>query len=319
MKKVFLSFAGTNDAGTLTSGREGAIFTALSGEKFDGAVIFWNENEKINPSFGDIIKHLGKIIPENNLVSSLQFRQVKIKDVTDHNEVYSVLRSVISELDTDSHIQYTASVTSGTPAMQVCWILLGESGEFSPQGGLRLVRVIDPAYTATPVKEVKLDTTLPKIVSMKEELKNLKENLIPQLRLSVKKGRVFAGDKEIGLSPVEFAYYRYFCERRINTQEGEKFSGLSVADAFTKRIIEFHEESFPDLDLNRIELQQILKSGTGLSITTFRGNVSKINKKIDSALNNQFLAGLFRISPEGKRGAMFYGIKAEPEKIRIER
>lgn len=319
MKKVFLSFAGTNDAGTLTSEREGAIVTALLAEKYDEAVIFWNENDKAVPNFKEITDHLADLFRKRNLIESYRFVQVNIPDITDHNGIYDMLKGETDKLPKHRDIGYTASITSGTPAMQVCWILLAESGDFSEEFPLRLIRVIDPRFTEKPLREVKLSTTLPKIISMKQELNELKDNLIPEAKLLISKGLLKIGSAEVPLSPVEFAYYRYFCERKLNDEEEEKFSGLTVSDAFTRSIIEFHEVSFPDLDLNRLELIQILKSGAGLSITTFRGNISKINKKIETALNNSYMAGLFKIESAGKRGAKFYGIRADQSKIRIVR
>lgn len=59
------------------------------------------------------------------------------------------------------------------------------------------------------------------------------------------------------------------------------------------------------------------KSGTGLSITTFRGNVSKLNTKFKKTLSNSGWVKVFGVSIEGKRHAKTYGIKVHREKIII--
>ena len=86
---------------------------------------------------------------------------------------------------------------------------------------------------------------------------------------------------------------------------------------FYKNIFRFHNESFPDLDLNREDLRKMLKNGNGLGIQTFRGNVSKINKKIKNKLQNETLFNNFAITIEGSRGSKFYGVRCENSKIRI--
>ena len=88
--------------------------------------------------------------------------------------------------------------------------------------------------------------------------------------------------------------------------------------AFLNRIIEIHEELFADLESNRIDIEEIRRRGIGLSLYTFRGNVSKLNKKIREMLDNESLTSTFEINITGSRGAKFYGIKATKEKLKIE-
>ena len=92
-------------------------------------------------------------------------------------------------------------------------------------------------------------------------------------------------------------------------------TGFNTTNAFLDRVIEIHEELFPDLDSNRIDLISIRKKDIGLSIYTFRGNVSKLNKKIKNTFTMKQFAKTFEISSEGSRGAKFYGIKAPKEKL----
>ena len=119
------------------------------------------------------------------------------------------------------------------------------------------------------------------------------------------------------MSPIELAYYKYFAEHVIDGKRTEKFSGINTSSNFLDRIIELHKDLFPSLESNRMDLEIIRKNGSGLSIYTFRGNVSKLNKKLRASLLNDTLSNMFKISVEGNRGAKFYGIKAEVDKVRI--
>jgi len=116
---------------------------------------------------------------------------------------------------------------------------------------------------------------------------------------------------------MELTYYKYFAERVFVGKGDEKFSGFNTTNAFLDRVIEIHEELFPDLDTNRMDIISIRKKDIGLSIYTFRGNISKLNKKIRDALQNDSIANTFEIASEGQRGAKFYGIHAPKEKIKI--
>ena len=320
-KKTLLSFVGSNDAGKLldNSKGDGAIVTALRNEFFDEVLLLWNENNYFTPTYTNIVKYLKKTIKQLELAKKVSDHRMDILDVTNHNEIYSSIKIFVDELPKENNIEYTASVTSGTPAMQVCWILLGESGEFSEEYPLRLIQVKDPRFGKSKNVEIDLDTTLPKIISLKEEVETLKKDLVPAVTVDVKRGKISIGDIAITLSPIEFCYYRYFAERVLDGLGDEKFSGISVSLKFMSKIFQYHEESFKDLDLNREDLRKMINKKLELGISTFRGNVSKANKKIKTELNNETLSNLFAISVVGGRGAKFYGIKASPDKFIIKK
>jgi len=201
--------------------------------------------------------------------------------------------------------------------MQVCWILLSESGDFSESNKLNLIKVKDPKFGKSENIPVKIDTALPKIIRLKEEVEILKKDLIPIATITIAKPGLRIGEIEIILSPMELTYYKYFAERVITEKGDEKFSGFNTSNTFLDRVIAIHTELFPDLDSNRMDLISIRKKDIGLSIYTFRGNISKLNKKIKNTLQNDTIAKTFEISSEGGRGAKFYGIKAGSNKLKI--
>ncbi|MDR3598833.1 RNA repair transcriptional activator RtcR family protein [Clostridium sp.] len=317
IKNILLSFVGSNDAGKLNGKNDGAILTALTNQKFNEVILLWNQSGKTGTDYYTITNYLKSEIIKRKLAEKVNPCELIIKDVTDHNQIYWVLKEFADKLTRDQNTQYIASISSGTPAMQVCWILLAESGDFSEQYPLHLIKIKDPKFGNSENIEVKLDITLPKILRLKSELNSLKKDLLPKAILKIKRGTLFIGEIQVDLSPIEFCHYRYFAERVIDEQGDEKFSGISIPIKFMQTIYSFHEDSFPDLDLNRLSLHKMIKDGFEMGIQTFRGNISKINKKIKENIANQSMIDNFQISIVGKRGAKFYGIKAEPSKIKI--
>lgn len=316
-KKILLSFVGTNDAGKLIDQPDGAILTALKNEKFDEVILLWNESKVGSHSYTEILSYLKKEITRKKLANKVSDILLTFTDVTDHNDIYNKLKELTGNLPKSKNLHYTAAISSGTPSMQVCWILLAESGDFSEEFPLRLIKVKDPKFGKSGNIEVKLDTSLPKILRLKNEIDTIKKDLIPTALINIDRGELTIGKTKVDLSPIEFCNYRYFAERVIDGLGDEKFSGVSVSLSFMESIFSFHEESFPNLDLNREDLRKMIKNGNELGITTFRGNISKINKKMKETLDNPTLVENFQISKEGKRGAKFYGIKVAPSKIKI--
>ena len=317
-KYILLSFVGSNDSGKLIGPNDGAILSALANQKFDEVILLWNKSSNKEIDYLTISNYLKDEINKRKLAKRTEVVELPIKDVTDHNQIYLFLKEFTDKLEKTEKKNYTAAISSGTPAMQVCWILLSESGDFSEKYSLNLIKVKDPKYGNSENIPVKIGTSLPRIVRLKEEVENLKKDLIPTAIITIAKPGLKIGMKEIILSPMELTYYKYFAERVIDGKGDEKFSGFNISNIILSRVLEIHEEFYPDLDSYRMDLINIRKKGIGLSVYTFRGNVSKLNKKIRDTLNNDTLAKIFEISSEGGRGAKFYGIKALKEKLIIQ-
>jgi hypothetical protein len=311
--KVLLSFVGTNDAGVLQGKPDGAILTALKNDKFNTVYLFFNDSNEHD--FFSISKYLKSEIIRLGLAEEVNLILLDIKDVTDHNLIYTSLKDFCDKLNKNKN--YYAAISSGTPAMQVCWILLAESGDFSIINPLKLIKIKDPRFGKSENVPVKIGTSLPKIIRLNNEVEALKNELIPPVIFDTNKPELIIDGISIPTAPIELSYYFYFLQRSFNSCGFEKFSGYWTTKIFLKKIIEIHESFFPFLDLNRIELKKYIKSDNGLPIGTFRGNISKINKKIKIAVNKNSLIELFKISTEGSRGAKYYGIKADKEKIII--
>jgi hypothetical protein len=314
--KTLLSFVGTNDQGKLKGDEDGAILTTFRERSFDEVHLLWNPSNKKEINYKAIADYVAAEIKNRGLCDRVSLHEFPCADVTDHNLIYPQLLSLCKSLGTGSNKKFTAAIASGTPAMQVCWILLAESGDFP----IELVRSKEPRFGKPYVSVVKLGTTLPKIIRLQEEKKELerqKDEILPKLVMDVNKGTVQIGTANIALSPIEFAYYRYFIERAKDSQEPQRFSGITVSMDFLKTIVRFHKESFPDAELFRLELEKMLREGRSLYIGTFRANITKANSKITKALENPALAKVFQISRYGKRHAVDYGIQIPSTKITI--
>jgi hypothetical protein len=318
IKNIILSFVGSNDAEKLINQNDGAILTALTNQKFDEVILLWNQTSIKKPNYSFISNYVKREILKRKLASKVTLIELKIKDVTDHNEIYASLKNFADQLLKAEKINYTAAISSGTPAMQVCWILLAESGDFSETNPLNLIKVKDPKFGKTENIPVRIDTSLPKIMRMKEEIEILKDGFLPVVRINVERGEVFIGEQQIPLTPIELCYYRYFLELVIEGKSPEKISSLETPFHFVEKIYQYHEESFPVLDMARNKIRKLLKDGMGIAIATFRGNVSKLNRKIKAVLGDDNLTIYYEISSTGIRGAKFYGTKIPSKKIKIE-
>jgi hypothetical protein len=314
--RILLSFVGTNDAGRLVGQSDGAILTVFKKRKFDQVHLIWNPSKEKKPEFETIAGYVRDQVGERGYCPSVTLHKFDCKDVTDHNEIYPKLLHICQSLSSSALQRFTAAIASGTPAMQVCWILMAESGDFP----LELIRSNEPRFGKPAVTPVKLGTGLPRILRLEEEnklLKDEKQRLIPTLTLNLSDGSVDVGGVKIELAPIEFAYYRYFAERASRAQGPERFSGVTVPKAFISKIIEYHKTSFPDAELFRHDIETMLRGGHELGITTFRANVSKANRKVRLTLANPAWRKLFEISVDGKRHAKLYGISAPADKVRI--
>ena len=183
-KNIFLSFIGSNDAGKLLNSSDGAILTALTNQKFDEAILFWNKGNVKNITYEEIADYLKVEILKRKLTNKASIHEFIISDVTDHNIIYLILKDFTDKLDKSPNLSYSAAISSGTPSMQVCWILLAESGDFSENNPLHLIKVKDPKFGKSENIPVKIDTSLPHIIRLKEEVQTLKKDLIPTAAIS---------------------------------------------------------------------------------------------------------------------------------------
>lgn len=304
MKKALISFVGINDSNRET---DGAILTVFKDKKskFVSVHLLWNPSEHTN--FFEVAKYNKNEIIKRKHCSDVSLHSFECDDVTDHNEIYPALLEFCKKLDNDN--EYTAAIASGTPSMQACWILMAESGDFP----LKLIRSNDPKYNKKPVSEVKLGTSLPRIVRLEEENKILKREMLKDVRLNIKRAEILIGDTIIDLAPAEFAYYRYFLQRKLDRKDALRVDIDMMPDEFCTSYLKLHRETFPDADTIRMTVEK-----RGITTSTFRGNISKLNKKISKIFKDKKTAMYYCVLGKGERYRKLYEIDLPEEKIRID-
>ncbi len=309
-----ISFLGTAD-GLLASDYKGPILTAVTNLKPDSITLIVTENATSDADyvlmFRDVKKAIGFVAPEVTVKRVI----MELQDPTDHNEIYPKLRKVLAGV-TAAHSNVTAAISSGTPAMQVCWILLAESQE----ANIKLVRTTDPRHGKKTIHPVKLAVGLPRIQTLELENSHLVEVAIPSVVLNVAKGIVTIGDHIAMLSPRMFEYYRYFLEMKKsaggNTDTMLKVRGAFVGGDFSKKIVEYHEESFPQKEDE--EISKLKKHGNlDIESTVFRSTISKLNKRICEIMPDSRISFYLTVQAVGPKSARQYFVRIPASKISI--
>jgi hypothetical protein len=237
---------------------------------------------------------------------------IEIDDPTDHNEIYPKLRDEVASRFKASD-DVVAAISSGTPSMQVCWILLAESGD----APIRLIRTIEPELTTIVVRDVRLDTGLPRITRLEQENRELRDIAIEPVTLHRKRGHVMIGNTKVNLSPLMFGYYRFFLElaRKAKAIEdaGFRMSMFTMGETNTKLINEYQAEAFPDYENS--DLVRLAKTRADIPAQDFRSTISKLNKRLTDELGNKTLASFYHVQADGPKSARHYSIRLEPSKI----
>lgn len=258
--------------------------------------------------FEAIGKYIQSQLNERRLCERTELFDLKIKDPTDHNEIYPKILKYLEKVQ-KADCEYAAAISSGTPSMQACWILIAESGAFP----LKLVRSDDPKWGVPVVRKVKLGAALPRIEKIKKENIELKKSALEKLTIDKKIPEVRIGDKIIDLTPIEFAYYRFFAEKAKKDEEHLRFAGIDVPSEFYQKVLEYHRESYAESDGLRMSLE---KSKT-IPCSNFRANVTRLNSKLKEAVSHELYSKYYMIESEGKKHAKRYGINLPPESIKI--
>ncbi|MBK6291719.1 MAG: hypothetical protein IPF59_08155 [Ignavibacteria bacterium] len=309
---VLFSFIGVADT-NLAGESKGPIITAVTGLKPDAVYLIATQSENSKHDFlaggGSVKKVLAKLEPR----SKVTIVTLDIEDPTDHNEIYPKLKDLLAPY-VKSGVDLTAAISSGTPSMQVCWILLGESGDVP----LRLIRTVEPELSSKTIRDVTLGTGLPRITALEEENRELREVALPQIVMKGKKGILTIGDRDVKLSPTQFAYYRFFLElcKKGKTDDDRRLrlSGYDMSDHFTTTVNRFQQEGFPDFEASD---SVRLKKRSMIAADVFRSNVTKLNAKIISILPSRSLARYYQIGHVGSKKARHYGIELDPSKITL--
>ena len=125
MKRVLLSFIGNNDC-YLSEGKEGAIVSILRNRKFDALYILFNKESYLENAY-EIRDWCKRWLPS----LEVNFEPAVSIDPIDYNLVYPAMYNAVSSIkakEDPKTTRFTVSVTSGTPTMHTCWVLLKQGG-----------------------------------------------------------------------------------------------------------------------------------------------------------------------------------------------
>ncbi len=307
---TLVSFVGVTDI-RLAQEERGPILTAVRELRPDRVVMFATEGD-LQHDFARgaaAVKVAIKSVAPSTKVQTLTF---EIDDPTDHNELYPKLKEALASVMTRND-EVVAAISSGTPSMQVCWILLAESGD----ANIRLVRTVEPELTSTVVRDVRLDTGLPRITRLEQENRDLRDIAIEPVLLERKSGRVLIGSTEVKFSPLQFAYYRFFLERVKKAKKDQpidfRVSALSLGKTYTQEINQHQYDAFPDFENS--DPVRLAKKRSDISADDFRSAISKLNRRITDTLGNKTLAAFYHVKGEGSKKARRYAVGLEPAKI----
>jgi hypothetical protein len=122
--KILLSFVGNNDPYGYKSEELGPILSILKKRNFDKLFLFFN-SEKYWDSLIETQAYCNQHYP----AMKVDYRLVEALNPTDHNIVYPAMYKVVRKIVEDNpQARFTISITSGTPTMHACWILLQQGG-----------------------------------------------------------------------------------------------------------------------------------------------------------------------------------------------
>ena len=309
---LLMTFVGTTDVKLIEESKGPAISAVLELNP-KSVVLIATAGSGVRHDLIDGAAQFAKLVTRLSPGTKTTIVTMDIDDPTDHNEIYPKLREIV-HTHGSTRTPMVAAISSGTPSMQVCWILLAESGDAK----IKLYRTVERELTDKPLREVRLDSALPRIVALEEENRQLRQIAILPLSLHVDEGIVKVGNTIINLSPQQFAYYRFFAERTKALKGGNdsyyRVSSRVMDEAFTNRVNAFLDESFP----HRADSDGTYgrKKPKIIPAEYFRSTLSKINKKFDDALD-ETLAHYYTINHIGPKQARSYGLMIDHEKIRI--
>jgi sigma54-dependent transcription regulator len=126
--KVLLSFTGFHDpfAASAATGEMGArpVLTVVAERVFDRVYLF------TTPKVAEISERTAEAISERHPGVKVVILDVPLKDPTNYLGILRQLRSHFKTLNASHHdAEYSISVSSGTPHMHACWLLLAARGE----------------------------------------------------------------------------------------------------------------------------------------------------------------------------------------------
>ncbi len=315
MKQVLISFVGTNDSGQLKGKGDGAVINTCRNRRFDVVHLIWTKNKNLKLSYEQIANHVKTILENENLCSNVKIHFMDIQNVVDHNEIYPKLLGFCRALPIGSGYKYTGAISSGTPSMQTCWILMAESGDFT----IELTRANEPSLDIEPIAKVKLGTALPRIRRLEQENLKLKRNLNIELVFDFvhNSPRVRINEKQIDFMPMEFAWYKFFAQNVLDGLHIPISEVYNVKKEVLIKVNEIYKACFQSDNNSRLGENIAEYSKKGYALTNLNYHKSNIEKKIKDKIDDEQTLDQVIIHSEGTPAEKVYYIRLPAEKIKM--
>ena len=161
--KVLISFVGNHDPYANKEKELGPILSILKEKKFDKLFLLFN-NDKYWDFLIETQSYCNQTYPE----MKVEYRLVEVLNPIDHNLIYLAMYKVITKIVKDNpKVKFTISITSGTPTMHACWILLQQGGvikadliQVSREIGITTVKFsLDDFPKIEATEEIKVELT----------------------------------------------------------------------------------------------------------------------------------------------------------------
>ncbi|MBI4661629.1 MAG: sigma 54-interacting transcriptional regulator [Verrucomicrobia bacterium] len=183
--KVLLTFTGSHDPFSSSQlqgeSRSGPILSVLAERSFDVIYLF------STPRMAEVSRETQREIKTRYAQTKAQVLDVPLKDPTNYLGILRQLRGHFGRIHRDhAEAEYAIAVSSGTPQMHACWLMLAASGEipatilqttspeFLPEGA-HCVREIDLSAGEFPHISVRANQSLES--SVEDDLASVRRDL----------------------------------------------------------------------------------------------------------------------------------------------
>jgi DNA-binding NtrC family response regulator len=149
---VLLTFTGYHDpfaaSGSEGDSQAGPVLTVVAERRFDRVYLF------ATPRTAEISEQTAAEISKRSPTTTVKILEVPLKDPTNYLGILRQLRGHFRSLNAKHpDASYSICVSSGTPHMHACWLLLAASGEI-PAGILQSVRPEFARADGSQVREI---------------------------------------------------------------------------------------------------------------------------------------------------------------------
>jgi hypothetical protein len=161
--KILISFIGNRDAEALKKNENGPILSILEKRKFDCLYLLFNSDNYWTAML-ELQAYCNQYYPQ----MKVEFREAKSIDPIHYNLIYPAMYQVADKIQKEHpNAAITISVTSGTPTMHACWVLLVFGGvvkaeliQVSKQSGISEITFrLDDFPSISQVDEIKTQLT----------------------------------------------------------------------------------------------------------------------------------------------------------------